>query len=156
MRTWASGWQASSSWSRSVTVARSRCTGVLLPWGVLASGVLGWRWLVDPDATMASCRVQVVQPLGPPGDGPLAAVHRARGRMRQGGGELVGGEQPAVVGPQLVDRDDVGVVVGPLMLIQRVQVVGQVGAGLGGLAAVAGVQPVVILLAARAVVGGGG
>src|SRR5215218_3592632 len=160
-RTSASGWPASSSWSRSVTVTRSRCTGVLLPFGVLASGVLasgvlGWRWLVDSDATMASCRVQVVEPLGPPGDGPLAAVQRASGSMRQRGGELVRGEQPAVVGPQLVDRDDLGVVVGPLMLIQCVQVVGELGAGLGGVAAVAGVQPVVILAAACAVVGGGG
>src|SRR5512132_1883059 len=132
-------------------VASDRAVGCRGPAGVLAG-----CWSVDPDAAVAACRVQVVQPLMPPGDGPLAAVHRGGGSMGQGGGELVGGEQPAVVGPQLVDRDHLSVVVGPLMAVQRVQVVGELGAGLGGLAAVAGVQPVVVLGAAGAVVGGGG
>src|SRR5512132_1178850 len=120
------------------------------------SGVLEGCWSVDPDAAVAAGGVQVVQQLVPPGDGPLAPVGRGGGGMREGGGEFVGGEQPAVVGPQLVDRDDVGVVVGPLMAVQRVQVVGQLGAGLGGVAAVAGVPPVVVLGVAGAVVGGGG
>jgi len=74
----------------------------------------------------------------------------------EGGGELVGGNQPAVVGPQLVDRDHLRVVVGPLMAVQRRQVVGEGGTGRDRVAAVGGVQPVVVLDAAGAVVGGVG
>jgi hypothetical protein len=74
---------------RSVTITRPACTRALLLAGLLAAGVLDACWqLADADAAVAAGGVEVVAPLGPPGDGPLAAVHRALGRMGQGGGEL--------------------------------------------------------------------
>jgi len=63
--------------------------------------------------------------------------------MREGGGELVGGDEPAVVGPQLVPGDDLRVVVGRKVPVPGVQVGGQRRAGPDGLAAVGGVEVVV-------------
>jgi hypothetical protein len=70
-----------------------RIDGCRVPAGVL---------VVDTEPAVATGGVQVLQPLVPPGDGPLAAVHRHRCGVGQGGGELAGGDQPAVVGLELV------------------------------------------------------
>jgi hypothetical protein len=45
---------------------------------------------VDADAAVAPGAVEVVQPLAPPGDGPLAAIQRADGGVLEGGVEFLG------------------------------------------------------------------
>jgi hypothetical protein len=92
--------------------------------GLLPAGLLAGCWLVDPDTAVTAGRLQVIEPLSPPRDGPLAAVHRGAGGMWEGGGELLGGDKPAVVGPQLVPGDDLCVVVGLEVLVPGVEVGG--------------------------------
>jgi hypothetical protein len=69
----------------------------------------------------------------------------------QGRGELIGGGEPAVVGPELVPGDDLGVVVGALVLADGLQVGDQPAAGLGALTAVGGIKPGVVLIAGGAI-----
>jgi len=73
--------------------------------------------------------------------------------MREGGVQFIGGDEPAVVGPQLVPGDDLCVVVGRQVLVPGVQIGDQRRAGLDGLAAIGPVAVVVVLLAAGAVAG---
>jgi hypothetical protein len=87
---------------------------------------------VDADAAVAAGAVQVLQPLAPPGKGPLAAIGGAGGGVGEGGVQFLGGDEPAVVGPQLVPGDDLGVVVGRQMLVAGIQVGGQRGLGWTG------------------------
>jgi hypothetical protein len=121
--------------------------------GWMPAGLLAGCWLVDPDAAVTAGVVQVVQPLAPPGDGSLAAVGRGAGGMWEGGGELLGGDEPAVVGPQLVPGDDLGVVVGLEVLVPGVQVGDQRRARVDGVAAVDGVEVGVVVVAGAAVGG---